>query len=266
MEARFGDLAQRRAREHLVFGRLGHVRSHSQGLEGRVARHLVGVVDPGEHDLHLVLDGGDERGEDVARGAQLLDLNLQRLALHRQVVQDRLASVVGLLDDGAALLAGTFDERLAIHLGRLDQTFRGQSGVVIDLRGGALGLGDQRRGPFLGLDEMGRTALLALGEDLGAAFLGFSRHSGGLFVGRAQNRGTLGPQRPGQRGLVEGRIGRSALGLTQLILELSDARFEMPHLARDRLQLDTDLVGVVAPFSKGREVHSGNLGRRLARG
>ena len=75
----------------------------------------------------------DERGEDVARGAQLLDLNLQRLALHREVVQDGLSRVVGLLDDRAALLARTLDERLAVDLRGLHESFGGQSGVVIDL-------------------------------------------------------------------------------------------------------------------------------------
>ena len=121
---------------------------------------------------------------------------------------------------------------------------------MVDLGGRALGLGDQRGGAFLGLDEVGGTALLALGEDLGASFLGLGGHAAGLFVGRSQDRRALGAEGAGQRRLVEGRIGRPALGLAQLVLELANPGLEVAHLTRDRLQMDADLVGVVAAFSQ----------------
>ena len=173
---------------------------------------------------------------DVARGAQLFDLDLQCLALDREVVQDGLARVVGLLDDRATLLARALDERFAVHLRRLDESLGGQARVVVDLSGRALGLGDQRRGALLGLDEVRGAALLALGEDLGASFLGLGGHATGLFVGRTQDRRALGAEGAGQGRLVEGRVRGAALGLAQLVLEFADAGLEVAHLARDRLQ------------------------------
>jgi hypothetical protein len=191
---------------------------------------------------------------------------VQGLALDGEVVEHDLAGLVGLLDDGAALLPRVLDEGLAVDLGRLHQPLGGEASVVIDLRGGVLGLGDERRGPLLGLDQVGGGALLALGEDLGASLLGLGRDPTGLLVRGAQDRGTLGAQRTGERRFVEGGIGGAALGLTELVLELADPRFEVAHLARDHLEVDADLVGVEAALAQGREVHACDLGRRLTRG
>jgi hypothetical protein len=93
----------------------------------------------------LLAQRRDERRQRVARRAQLIDLQVQSLALDGEVVQDRAARFVGLFDNGAALLAGAIDQRFTIDLGRVDQSLGGESRVVVDLIGGVLRLGQEQR-------------------------------------------------------------------------------------------------------------------------
>ena len=258
--------AKWRAGEQLLFGRLRARWAKAQCLERGVSRHVIGVVDPIEHGRDLVLDRRDEGRERVTRRAQLIDLHVQRLALHRQIVQDRLARFVGLFEDGAALLATALDERFAVDLRRVDEALRGQTRVVLYGGRGRLGLSDQRRRALLGLHEMGGAALLTLGEDQGTSFLRLGRDAPGLLVRGTKDGGTLGPQRAGQGRLIERRVRRAPLGLAQLVLEFSDPALEVAHLARDGLELDADLARVVTPLAQRREVHPGDFGRGLARG
>ena len=187
--------------------------------------------------------------ERVARGAQLVDLQLQRLALDGEVVEDGAARLVRLLDDRrvpaharARRSASPFT--FAESMSRSAASRESWSIWV----GSALGLGDDRGGALLGLDEVRGAALLGLGEDLGAALLRLGGDASGLFVSRSQDRGALGAEGARECRLVKGRVGRAALGLGQLILEFADPGLEVADLARDGLQMEADLVGVEPPL------------------
>ena len=86
----FGDVTKRRAREQFLLGGLGARRAQAQRLEGRGARRLVGAVDVVQHGVDLLAHARHEGVQRVARGAQLVDLDVQRLALDGQVVETAL--------------------------------------------------------------------------------------------------------------------------------------------------------------------------------
>src|ERR1019366_9350976 len=238
----------------------------TQRVEGGGARHVVGVVDARQNGLHLLTERGDETTERVTRDAQLVDLQMQCLSLDGQIVEHGLARFARLFDHGPTLFSCTVHECLAVHLARVDETLRREARVVVDLVRGVLGLGDDLRGSFLGFDQVGRTALLALGEELGTAFLGFGGDARGLFVRHAQYRRALGSERARQGRLVEGRIRGAALGLGELGLQFVDPGLHVGHFTGHGLEVQPYFLGVDSTLSNGREVDSGYLGRRLARG
>src|SRR5271170_5937881 len=157
------------------------------------------------------------------------------------------------------------NECFAVDLRRLDQSFGRAARVVVNLRRGVFCFSDDRRRTLLGFDEMISASLLSLGEDLRAALLGLGGDSSGLFVSGAKDRGALGAQCAGQGGLVKGGIGRAPLGLDDLILQFTNATFEVTHFAGYGFEVEANFVGVDAAFAKRREVHPGDLGRRLTR-
>jgi len=209
----------------------------------------------------VLADVRDEGIHGISRGAQLIDLNVQCLALDCQVVQDVAPSFVGLFHDRATLLATPLHHCVTVHLGRLDESFRGQARLFVYLCGGVFGLGQRCRGAFLGFDQVARRAMLALGKELRRAFLGLGGDAAGLFVRRAQNRRTLGAERAGQGSLIERRVRGAAQRLGQLFLQVADATLEVSDLARDGVEVRTHLLGIVPAFSHRVEVRPGDFRR-----
>jgi hypothetical protein len=192
----------------------------------------------------------------------LINLKVQRLPLHREIIQDIAARVVRLLNNGSTLLSPPLDQRLAVDFGRFDQSLGGESGIMIDLGRRTFGLGNKGRRSFLCFDEVFRASLLRLGKNLSTSFLSFSRDPTGFFVRGAEDCGALGAEGTRERGFVKSGIRSAALCFDKLLVHFSQPILEVANFSRDNFEVKANFLGIEATFSKGREVRTHNFHRR----